>query len=93
MNIAEFNYLEAVLWFVMALALFAALLKAGFAGPYLKVQAIGCVAFVLFGISDLIEATTGAWWRPLWLLAIKAGCIVTLVGCYIGYRGIRRKRV
>lgn len=30
---------------------------------------------VVFGVSDFIEMFTGAWWRPTWLLAIKAVCV------------------
>lgn len=33
------------------------------------------LAFLAFGISDLVEEGTGAWWRPLWLLLLKSGCI------------------
>lgn len=91
MDIANFNHLESVLWFLMALALFAALLKNGFAGPYAKILACGSLSFALFGISDIIEASTGAWWRPVWLLAIKAVCIVMFIGCYLAYRRIKRR--
>ena len=35
--------------------------------------------FVLFGLSDVVELQTGAWWRPWWLLVWKAACITVLV--------------
>ncbi len=35
--------------------------------------------FVLFGLSDVVELQTGAWWRPWWLLVWKATCIAVLV--------------
>lgn len=28
----------------------------------------------LFGLSDLIELWSGAWWRPWWLLLLKLSC-------------------
>ncbi|MFO0838632.1 MAG: hypothetical protein U1D55_08875 [Phycisphaerae bacterium] len=33
---------------------------------------------VVFGVSDLVEAHTGAWWRPWWLLTWKAACLAVL---------------
>jgi hypothetical protein len=35
--------------------------------------------FAFFGLSDLVEVTTGAWWRPWWLLAWKAACLLGLI--------------
>jgi hypothetical protein len=46
--------------------------------------------FVLFGSSDVVEAQTGAWWRPLWLLAWKGVCLGSLGWCYWRYRQIRQ---
>jgi len=31
---------------------------------------------LLFGISDLVEVQTGAWWDPWWLFTLKAFCVV-----------------
>jgi heme/copper-type cytochrome/quinol oxidase subunit 3 len=33
------------------------------------------LAFLAFGLSDYLELQTGAWWRPLWLLVLKAACV------------------
>lgn len=30
-----------------------------------------------FGVSDIIELQTGAWWRPWWLLLLKAACLLS----------------
>ena len=38
---------------------------------------------VLFGLSDIVELQTGAWWHPWWLLAWKAACIAILVTCAV----------
>lgn len=41
--------------------------------------ATAAVVLLCFGLSDLFEMRTGAWWRPWWLLAIKAACILALL--------------
>lgn len=52
---------------------------------------IAAGAFLIFGLSDVIEITTGAWWRPWWLFAMKAACVLVLVGLYIENVRSRRK--
>ena len=42
---------------------------------------------IAFGISDVVETQTGAWWRPPWLLAWKAACLVGFVVLYARRRG------
>ena len=39
--------------------------------------------FVLFGLSDVVELQTGAWWSPWWLLVWKAICIAILVSAAV----------
>ena len=41
---------------------------------------------VLFGVSDLVEARTGAWWRPWWLFFWKAVCLSGMAVCFLKYR-------
>ena len=80
------NYVEAGLWTVIALGfLFHALFKHG--GP---TSLVAGAAFLLFGISDVIETRTGAWWRPWWLLVMKGGCIVAFVVLLARYATARR---
>jgi SAM-dependent methyltransferase len=43
---------------------------------------------VLFGVSDLVEAQTGAWWRPRWLLVWKGLCLAGMVLCILEYRRV-----
>jgi len=83
-----FNLAEAGLWFVFA-GVFAALtLRA--TGSMRRLCGLLVPAFLAFGLSDIIEAQTGAWWRPWWLLVLKGGCIcVFLYGAW-AYRRIRR---
>jgi hypothetical protein len=44
------------------------------------------VAFFIFGISDLIETQTGAWWEPWWLLLIKTLCVFVFLFNAIRYQ-------
>ncbi len=75
------NYAEAVLWFVMGLIvlLSGTRLKLSFRG-----RLLGAVVLVLFGVSDIVEASTGAWWRPWWLLVWKGICVAILLPGAIG---------
>ena len=52
---------------------------------------VAAAAFLVFGLSDVIEITTGAWWRPWWLFLMKAICVVTLLGLYIEHRSRSKK--
>jgi hypothetical protein len=83
------NLIEAAVWFVVA-ALF--ILKAIRADSRLRlVFLLLAVAFLFFGISDLVESETGAWWRPLWLLALKTICVASFVFGFTAYYRLRRQ--
>ena len=80
------NRIEAGLWFVIALAMAIA----AFRRRHVRRDcAIGAFAFALFAISDLVETHTGAWWRPWWLLAWKAACLVAFL--YLLKRHLTRR--
>ena len=71
------NYAEAALW---------ALIGAGFAiqafrrrGTTRLTCLVAAVVLLAFGVSDVIETRTGAWWHPRWLLAWKAACVIALL--------------
>jgi hypothetical protein len=69
------NYAEAALWATIGIGfLLHALAKRG--GPS---SLIAALAFLLFALSDVIETRTGAWWRPWWLLALKAACLAVFL--------------
>jgi hypothetical protein len=72
-----FNYAEAAFWWAFALVF----LVRAFTGERLwrRNQLILAIAFGGFGLSDWIEVGTGAWWRPWWLLALKAACLLIIV--------------
>jgi hypothetical protein len=70
------NYIEAALWSSIGIGFaIAAITHSGITRRRCWIAA---VTFVLFGISDLVEAHTGAWYRPLWLLAWKGVCVLVL---------------
>lgn len=89
MDIATFNYFEAGLWFgiggVLSLAAFIRRKRT----PNLNVIVVASIAFMAFGVSDLIEAQTGAWWNPPALLVLKGSCLLVFFWCY---RRIRKNR-
>jgi hypothetical protein len=80
------NRIEAALWFLIALILLITHLFV--VARYDALIAAG--AFALFGVSDLIEAHTGAWWHPWWLLVWKACCLVVFACLLVRHN--RRKR-
>ena len=83
------NYIEGLFWIVVGLVLIVAGQRANRQYRILSIVASG--VFVVFGVSDFVEAQTGAWWRPLWLLGWKASCLVILAWCYWKYRRIRAR--
>lgn len=50
---------------------------------------IASVSFLFFGISDIIEIYTGAWWRPLGLLFLNISCVIGLLLSFYAYRVIK----
>ena len=82
------NYVEAGLWIAIALGFAIAI---GRIAPAVRRDgAMAAVTFLFFGLSDIVETRTGAWWRPWWLLAWKAACVTALV--ILLTRHYRRKR-
>ena len=82
------NLIEAVLWFGFTLV-FA--FKAWHAAKdWRRLFTILAFAFFVFGLSDVIESRTGAWWRPFWLFLMKAACVgVFLYGVW-KFRQLKR---
>lgn len=74
-----FNQGEAVLWFLIAITLLVR--------PVPKLVGTSWrwllpLCFVVFGLSDVIEAETGAWWHPWWLFVMKALCVLGFLGAW-----------
>lgn len=90
---AIFNLAEAALWFLIAVILLARFLIRS-PGPVRPRSAWWLPpTFVVFGISDLIEARTGAWWDPWWLAALKGGCIAVFVAVWLRHRRAQAARI
>lgn len=81
---AVFNQAEAGLWFVIALVLATRLRMV------LPWRWLLPAAFAVFGVSDLIEVQTGAWWEPWWLLVMKAACVLVFLLAWQAHRRQRR---
>ena len=82
------NQVEAAFWGTIAISMIAAALR--HAGTARRDCFVAAVAFACFGLSDVVETTTGAWWRPWWLLAWKAACVLAFL--VLLARHVRRKR-
>ena len=50
-----------------------------------KIAYVAVPTLFLFGVSDIVEVYTRAWWRPFWLLLWKGLCIIVLVVCVVYY--------
>lgn len=76
---------EAVVW---CLAGFICLMysRLKLYGRNRKLPAIAGINFLVFGLTDLYEMRTGAWWSPVWLLVIKVSCISVFIALYLIYR-------
>ncbi len=78
------NLIEATLWIAIGAAFAVrALVRRD---RWRRTCAAAAVAFVLFGLSDVVETSTGAWWRPWWLLVWKGGCIIAFVWLCVKWR-------
>jgi len=57
------NYIEAGLWLVLGLG--AAVQAVRYSGALRRDLVILAVDLIAFGLSDVVETRTGAWWRPV----------------------------
>ncbi|UCF32590.1 MAG: hypothetical protein JSV78_09680 [Phycisphaerales bacterium] len=83
------NYVEAALWAIIGLEFLRRTCKRTTQSRHLTLFV--AVAFILFGLSDVVEVYTGAWWRPWWLLIWKGACLVSFVLLLVAYRTQRRE--
>ena len=84
------NWIEAALWLGVSLIFLGIALRNP--APLRRLYLILAGAFLVFGLSDVIEAHTGDWRRPLWLLLLKAGCIVVFFLCFRKYYRLTRRK-
>jgi hypothetical protein len=83
-----FNACEAGLWLTCAAVVVVRYRRAAVGTR--RVARVMALFFILFGVSDLIEIETGAWWRPPALLIFKGACLVGLTWCFVVL--VRRER-
>ena len=77
------NLIEAAIWFAVSLACSIRSLRGE--GRLRVIFSLLAGTFFVFAITDLIESETGAWWRPQWLLGLKALCVLGIVGGFAAY--------
>jgi hypothetical protein len=85
---SDSNYVEACLWGAIGVWFGINALRANTARADIF---SGCVTFLLFGLSDIVEAHTGAWWRPWWLLVWKGLCLAMMLVLFVRYRSRRAR--
>jgi hypothetical protein len=59
-----------------------------------RTPTLAALTLTAFGVSDVVETITGAWWRPWWLLLWKALCVallLTLIGRAMIARRIQQR--
>jgi hypothetical protein len=71
------NYGEAALWGLVGLTF--AVYAVRRAGATRRRCTLAALMFLLFGLSDVVEVRSGAWWRPWWLLVWKSLCVLIML--------------
>ena len=79
------NLIEGILWIVIAGCFLLSVLRTG----HRRAKFIAAANFLVFGLSDFVEAHTGAWWRPWWLLAWKVACVALMLVQFVWYLRVR----
>jgi hypothetical protein len=82
------NLIEAGVWFVFALVLFFYAFRRDH--RLRSTFWFLSVVIVVFGFSDLVEARTGAWWKPWWLFVWKASCVLLMLAGVWRYRRLTK---
>ena len=80
-----FNAGECIFWIALGMIVFRRNRRES-SKRIRKISVFATGAFVFFGISDLVECFSGAWWEPPWLFVLKVLCVLALVGCFYFYR-------
>ncbi len=77
------NYIEAGIWGVFAVGFGMAAFKE--TAKRRSHRLIAAITFLLFGLSDIVEVQTGAWWHPWWLFLWKSSCVFSMIGLLVVY--------
>lgn len=86
-----FNIMEGFLWIGISGILYVRTARGTDDGRK-QIARRAAIAFFWFGISDFVEAGTGAWYRPIGLLLMKSACVAVLVHCLVRYQRMNRMR-
>jgi hypothetical protein len=78
------NYVESCLWAGMGVI---ALVKRNSGWSV----ALG-LTLVVFGVSDVVEAHTGAWYDPWWLFLWKAVCVLLILWFGLSVLAVQRRK-
>jgi len=84
------NYLEAALWCLIGLGIASGIVRGATLVGYRRL--IAALVLILFGVSDIIEAFTGAWYRPVGLLVLKGLCLAVILWLVAGELRRRQPR-
>ena len=76
-----YNLIEIGLWAVIGMVFLVRALRPEFR----RLKLAAAATFIIFAVSEVIELDTGAWWRPWWLFALKAGCVVCMFVLFQGW--------
>ena len=77
------NYIEACIWELIGIIFIVKSIKSTRKNSHLFL--IAAINFSLFGISDIVEVQTGAWWHPWWLFLWKISCVFVMFCLLIIY--------
>jgi hypothetical protein len=77
------NLIEAGFWAVVAVGFVVGAMRSE--GMIRRRCWVGAVTFLVFGVSDVIEAETRAWYRPIGLLVLKGLCLLVMGWLLVGY--------
>jgi hypothetical protein len=80
------NIIEGCFWFLVSLVFFVPALRPKEGHRWFCLS--GGALFVIFGLSDMYESTTGAWWKPWWLILWNVGCVGGMVLLFFWYKRI-----
>lgn len=77
------NIMECGLWILLSMIM--AIVSWRTRAIARRLASLAVPILFIFGISDLVEASTGAWWRPWWLFVWKALCVAALLALACTY--------
>jgi hypothetical protein len=82
-----FNLCEGLLWCGIAVGFVVVLTRKR---QNVDLMLAAMFLFMVFGISDFVEITTGGWYKPWWLLLWKASCLAGFAAVYVLFRRRRQ---